>query len=238
MDELGLVPLQVDTWGPFVFVNARHGRAAASRLALGDLPEVVAENGLDVDALRFHHRVRYEIQANWKIAIENYLECYHCQLNHPDFVKVIDEAAQRMEVTGLRLSQFPPVHPRRVHGRRALRRERQRAHGAVPHPLPGDEVQREPGPAEPVDRPDVAARHRPHGGLVRLLLRGGHRRGLDRGDARLRQPGRVRGHRARGGRAARRRERRARARPAAHAHGGADRGLPGHGARAVGPGLG
>jgi choline monooxygenase len=71
----------------------------------------VAENGLDVDGLRFHHRVHYEINANWKIAIENYLECYHCQLNHPDFVKVIDERAQRIEIAGLRLSQFPPIHP-------------------------------------------------------------------------------------------------------------------------------
>jgi len=80
-------------------------------VALGSLPEVVAANGLDVDALRFHHRGAYEIQANWKIAIENYLECYHCQLNHPGFVKLIDEQRQRMEVDGLRLSQFPPIHP-------------------------------------------------------------------------------------------------------------------------------
>ena len=81
-------------------------------MALGDLPEVVAENGLDVDALRFHHRVAYEISANWKIAIENYLECYHCQLNHPDFVQGDRRAAaSAMEVDGLRLSQFPPVHP-------------------------------------------------------------------------------------------------------------------------------
>jgi choline monooxygenase len=110
MEGLGLVPVQVDTWGPFVFVNPDTG-APGLDAALGDMPEVVAENGLDVDSLRFHHRVSHEIQANWKIAIENYLECYHCRLNHPDFVKVIDEQRQRMEVAGLRLSQFPPVHP-------------------------------------------------------------------------------------------------------------------------------
>jgi phenylpropionate dioxygenase-like ring-hydroxylating dioxygenase large terminal subunit len=107
---LGLVPVQVDTWGPFVFVNPDMD-APGLDVALGSLPEVVAANGLDVDSLRFHHRVGYEIQANWKIAIENYLECYHCQLNHPGFVKLIDEQRQRMEVDGLRLSQFPPIHP-------------------------------------------------------------------------------------------------------------------------------
>jgi phenylpropionate dioxygenase-like ring-hydroxylating dioxygenase large terminal subunit len=109
-DCLGLVPAQADTWGPFVFANPDVD-APGLDVALGDMPVVVAENGLDVDGLRFHHRVHYEVNANWKIAIENYLECYHCQLNHPDFVKVIDERAQRVEVAGLRLSQFPPIHP-------------------------------------------------------------------------------------------------------------------------------
>ena len=73
------------TWGPFVFVNPDAG-AEPLEQALGDLPAVVAEHGLDVDALVFHHRVEYEIAANWKIALENYLECYHCQLNHPGLV--------------------------------------------------------------------------------------------------------------------------------------------------------
>jgi phenylpropionate dioxygenase-like ring-hydroxylating dioxygenase large terminal subunit len=110
MGGLGLVAAQAGTWGPFVFANP-DAEAPDLEIALGDLPEVVAENGLDVVSLRFHHRVSYEVSANWKIAIENYLECYHCALNHPDFVKVIDEQAQRQEVAGLRLSQFPPVHP-------------------------------------------------------------------------------------------------------------------------------
>ena len=43
--------------------------------------------------------------------MENYLECYHCQLNHPDLVRVIDEQAQRQEFAGLRLSQVPPLNP-------------------------------------------------------------------------------------------------------------------------------
>jgi choline monooxygenase len=109
-EGLGLVPVQVDTWGPFVFANP-DPEAASLAEALGDLPAVVAENGFDVDALVFHTRVAYEIRANWKIAIENYLECYHCTLNHPDLVRVIDEEEQRQEVAGLRLSQLPPVVP-------------------------------------------------------------------------------------------------------------------------------
>ena len=106
--ELGLVPVAVDTWGPFVFANPDLDGPPLAE-ALGDLPAVVAAGGLDVDALRFHHCVRYEIGANWKIALENYLECYHCQLNHPDLARVIDPQVQRQEVSGFRLSQFPPL---------------------------------------------------------------------------------------------------------------------------------
>ena len=86
----------------------------------------------------------------------------------------------------------PAGPPRRAQRQRALRHQRRGAHGAVPHPLPRDEVQRQPGPTEPVDRADVAHRGRPHRGLVRLLLRGRRGRDLDRPDARVRQPGRAR----------------------------------------------
>jgi phenylpropionate dioxygenase-like ring-hydroxylating dioxygenase large terminal subunit len=110
MADLGLVPAQVDTWGPFVFANPDHAAPSLAE-ALGDLPAVMAENGFDIDRLRFHHRVDYEIGANWKIALENYLECYHCRLNHPGLTRLIDEEAQKQESAGLRLSQLPPLRP-------------------------------------------------------------------------------------------------------------------------------
>jgi Rieske 2Fe-2S family protein len=33
------------------------------------------------------HRETYSISANWKLAIENYMECYHCQPSHTEFSK-------------------------------------------------------------------------------------------------------------------------------------------------------
>jgi len=36
---------------------------------------------------RVAHRETYSIRANWKLAIENYMECYHCQPSHPEFSK-------------------------------------------------------------------------------------------------------------------------------------------------------
>ena len=33
------------------------------------------------------HRQTYSIKANWKLAVENYMECYHCQPAHPEFAR-------------------------------------------------------------------------------------------------------------------------------------------------------
>ena len=33
------------------------------------------------------HSARFEIKANWKLALENYMECYHCQPAHPEFAR-------------------------------------------------------------------------------------------------------------------------------------------------------
>ncbi len=123
--RLGLVPVSVGTWGPFVFANP-DPEAESLSTALGDLPEVVAEHGLDVDSLRINRRVRYEIRANWKIALENYLECYHCPVNHRTYVQVIDERRLELRAAGRRASQLAPVDPRSLDGRGPID-----AHGEV-----------------------------------------------------------------------------------------------------------
>jgi phenylpropionate dioxygenase-like ring-hydroxylating dioxygenase large terminal subunit len=87
--ELGLVGVQVDTWGPFVFVNLDRGAAPLAE-HLGELPELVAAAGIDLGSLRFLERSSSEYEANWKICCENFLECYHCQVAHPAFSKVVD----------------------------------------------------------------------------------------------------------------------------------------------------
>jgi carnitine monooxygenase subunit len=91
-DELGLCRLPVDTWGPFVFVNAQRDAEPLAE-ALGSMPAQVGELGLDVDTLVFYSRWETEIAANWKVVCENFLECYHCQVAHPQLASLIDVSA-------------------------------------------------------------------------------------------------------------------------------------------------
>jgi phenylpropionate dioxygenase-like ring-hydroxylating dioxygenase large terminal subunit len=105
--EFSLLPVQVDTWGPFVFVNPDPDAGPLSE-TLGNLPDLVAAGGIDVDALRFHHRSEFAVEANWKVACENFLECYHCPVAHPGFSAVIDvsQDAYKLEANETFLSQY------------------------------------------------------------------------------------------------------------------------------------
>jgi phenylpropionate dioxygenase-like ring-hydroxylating dioxygenase large terminal subunit len=106
-EEIGLLELAVASWGPLVFISADL-QAEPLEAALGPVPGHVAAGGIDVGSLRFRRRAESELACNWKIAIENYLECYHCQVAHPGFSAVVDVSpgSYRLETAGHTSSQF------------------------------------------------------------------------------------------------------------------------------------
>jgi phenylpropionate dioxygenase-like ring-hydroxylating dioxygenase large terminal subunit len=110
MAGLSLVPVQVETWGPLLFVNA-HSDTPPLADVLGDLDARVAEAGVELGRLRRRSRGEWELAANWKIGLENYLECYHCPVAHPGFSKLldVDPDAYVLCADGVVLSQFAPV---------------------------------------------------------------------------------------------------------------------------------
>jgi phenylpropionate dioxygenase-like ring-hydroxylating dioxygenase large terminal subunit len=106
-EHFSLLRVQIGAWGPLLFVNPDLD-APPLDTALGKLPEHVAASGVDVDRLRFRERREWHIEADWKIAMENYLECYHCPVAHPGFSKVIDvdPDAYKLTFDGLVSSQY------------------------------------------------------------------------------------------------------------------------------------
>jgi choline monooxygenase len=112
-----LLPVSVDVWGPFVFVNPDpHAAPLADTLA--DLPELVAESGVRLETLRFHSHHEWEAEINWKVALENYLECYHCAVAHPGFSKLIDvhPDAYELRLRPTYTSQIGPVRESALQG--------------------------------------------------------------------------------------------------------------------------
>lgn len=110
--ELGLRKASAQTWGPFLFANLD---AAPEPLdaQLADIPALTAGAGIDVDDLTFHFRVSYDLKCNWKVAIENYLECYHCPTAHPGFSHVLDTdmAAYQLVLEPTMAWQNGPLRP-------------------------------------------------------------------------------------------------------------------------------
>jgi Rieske 2Fe-2S family protein len=84
-DQWGLVPLPVEEWHGLVFVDGS-GTAAPLETRLGDLEPIVAP--YEMGRLKVAGRHDYEVAANWKILTENYHECYHCPVIHPELCQV------------------------------------------------------------------------------------------------------------------------------------------------------
>ena len=82
---IALLPMRHEVWGGWLFVNVS-GDAPALAEHLGALPEQLAN--WECERLVVGATHSYELAANWKIAVENYNECYHCPLIHPELARV------------------------------------------------------------------------------------------------------------------------------------------------------
>ena len=88
-EKLGLSPIAVDTLAGFVFVNTSGDADPLRDFAPGLEGQIfnacpdILDYVPDRDGTEFGHT--YICDANWKVMIDNYLECYHCQMAHPDF---------------------------------------------------------------------------------------------------------------------------------------------------------
>jgi choline monooxygenase len=86
--ENGLLPIRVETWECFVFVNLDPG-AISLRQFLGRLVPRVAP--LNIGALHFFDRRTYDIHCNWKVFVDNYLDGgYHVPHLHKGLSSVLD----------------------------------------------------------------------------------------------------------------------------------------------------
>jgi choline monooxygenase len=84
----GLVSIRVETWGCFVFVNLDND-AAPLRDFLGGLVERVAP--LDIGKLHYFDRRTYNINCNWKVYVDNYLDGgYHVPHLHKGLNSILD----------------------------------------------------------------------------------------------------------------------------------------------------
>ena len=94
-DEYGLHGVHLREWLGYAWVCLADSPPSfeadvigAATTRLGD------EKGIEdwqVETLTVGHTVTYDVAANWKLVIENFMECYHCATIHPELIEVLPE---------------------------------------------------------------------------------------------------------------------------------------------------
>jgi glycine betaine catabolism A len=87
----------VEEWQGFVFVHCSPDRALSSGATLAEQlgPSAARVARYPLGALKVARSLRYEVEANWKVLLENYNECYHCAGVHPELCRVVPAFKQR-----------------------------------------------------------------------------------------------------------------------------------------------
>ena len=96
--EFCLTPVRVECLGPLVFFNLNPHAPSMAEVSSGLLAEL-EEHIPGFETMKRADRAKTafgsEIAANWKVGVDNFLECYHCAPAHPDFCDLFDISTYR-----------------------------------------------------------------------------------------------------------------------------------------------
>ncbi|PXX08426.1 aromatic ring-hydroxylating oxygenase subunit alpha [Mycolicibacterium moriokaense] len=91
----GLVPVALTEWLGYAWVCLADKPPSFADTVIGDvtnrLGDPTAIDRYGIEDLQVGHREVYDVAANWKLIVENFMECYHCASIHPELVEVLPE---------------------------------------------------------------------------------------------------------------------------------------------------
>ena len=82
--SLGLLRAQLRELSGLIFVSLAERPPPFTEAAERLLPMIAAQG---LERARVARQIDYEVQANWKLVWENNRECYHCNVNHPQYIR-------------------------------------------------------------------------------------------------------------------------------------------------------
>ena len=84
------------TWEGFIFVNLADDPVPFQREYA---PLESRFSKWHIESLRTAKTIRYDLPVNWKLIFQNYSECYHCPLVHPQLDKLSPSDSGRNDLT-------------------------------------------------------------------------------------------------------------------------------------------
>jgi len=84
-----LLGVAAEAYAGFLFVNLSDAPVPLFGELRAGIESITNFERYRMDELRIGRRLVYEVEANWKIVVENYNECLHCPTVHPELVAVV-----------------------------------------------------------------------------------------------------------------------------------------------------
>jgi Rieske 2Fe-2S family protein len=81
--------IAIGEYAGFVFANLSPEPRPLMDALTDGAETITAFERFHMEDLRIGVRIVYEVEANWKIVVENYNECLHCPSIHPELVQVV-----------------------------------------------------------------------------------------------------------------------------------------------------
>ncbi|GHH33205.1 aromatic ring-hydroxylating oxygenase subunit alpha [Lentzea cavernae] len=95
--EYGLKKVHLREWLGYAWLSLADEPASFEQTVQQDVRERLgnldAIGNYQVSELELGRRITYDVKANWKLIIENFMECYHCATIHPELTEVLPEFA-------------------------------------------------------------------------------------------------------------------------------------------------
>ena len=113
--DFSLKPVRVELFCGLVMINLDPDAIPFAQ-EMDGLEEQIRTYLPRVDDLAFAQRDTYHVDANWKVLVDNFLECYHCAPAHKDFVDLVDMDSYRT-ITHKRYSAQCSAAPRTTKSR-------------------------------------------------------------------------------------------------------------------------
>lgn len=104
--ECTLPRYRIESYEGFLFVNFS-GDAEPLTQHLSGIKETIQP--INLSEMRFYKRVVYEVNANWKVYIDNYMEGYHILPVHPGLAKILDVSGYTTTIEGNKVLQYGPL---------------------------------------------------------------------------------------------------------------------------------
>lgn len=104
--DFGLEPVKMDNWKGLLFVSLNDKIDPIASYVDGIAQQIAPVNP---SKFEFAKQQSYNIECNWKVYVDNFLEGYHIPIVHPELAKLLDYREYKTDVSEWYSVQHSPI---------------------------------------------------------------------------------------------------------------------------------